>query len=542
MSTRINTPAEDIDDRAIRVGREYQAVVPKGILYPTTSEYKPPPRLANPRLVWSPAKCSISDEEVNTFVQNALASVTHALQVDQVLGILHWNEYNVTAAMADVQKYCCHPDSTTDWSREECTLFERAFEKYRKNFRKIAKLFPSRNTRSIVRYYYHWKKTRRTDKKIQSLALEEPSRQTLDDMSDDEDIDTAAQSRRGRRTGRGSDGPATCSNCGLHADEDEEATSPSLSPSRGAAALGGVAAGNGSASPMLSASPATPQRGRSSTWRLRQADCAHLCKSCTAFWRTWGRDKPIKVSNGHNGYSRPSKRPKLDFGEPATEVALRVTLPMTTALLDAEMVRLQAPPVDGSYLERRKQQLEVEAELQLYQLDIPAVARQQSQQSLPAASIAAHAATGAGAAAGTSAVADAAAAAVAAALGGGGGASTVDHVSSNSSARTVATQPEEGNGWTRAIIATFIDGLAIHGKNFHRISKDMLDGSKSADELRAFFKARKGVYGFDAQVKVYFDRLRGIGVRAAGNLGIKAADAMPNPNSAAGPALVSSLA
>lgn len=113
MSTRINTPAEDIDDRAIRVGREYQAVVPKGILYPTTSEYKPPPRLANPRLVWSPAKCSISDEEVNTFVQNALASVTHALQVDQVLGILHWNEYNVTAAMADVQKYCCHPDSTT---------------------------------------------------------------------------------------------------------------------------------------------------------------------------------------------------------------------------------------------------------------------------------------------------------------------------------------------------------------------------------------------------------------------------------------------
>ena len=60
-----------------------------------------------------------------------------------------------------------------DWTKEECALFERAFEKYRKNFRKIANVFPSRNTRSIVRYYYHWKKTRRTDKKVQSLALEE---------------------------------------------------------------------------------------------------------------------------------------------------------------------------------------------------------------------------------------------------------------------------------------------------------------------------------------------------------------------------------
>ena len=324
-----------------------------------------------------------------------------------------------------------------------------------------------------------------------------------------------AQSRRGRRTGRGYDGPATCSNCGAHADEEDEDAAAAAAAATAAAAAAGSASGAGAGATAEDIFAAAAQKAAaavttatavaaaaaskssiSNAWRLRQVDCAHLCKSCAAFWKMWGRDKPIKVHNGHNGY-RPNKRPKLDFGEPATEVSLRVTLPMTTGLLDAELARLQAPPVDSSYLSRRQQQLDVEAELLRYNVDVrPSfVALANSNSDSTTHGVAQDGRDGAGAAA--------------------------EGVAAGSSG-IVASLADERNGWTSAIIATIADGLAIHGKNFHRISRDMLKGIKTADELRILFKERNGAYGFDDKVKIYFDRLRGIGIRAAGNLGIKA--------------------
>jgi hypothetical protein len=84
--------ADDKDDRAIRIGEEYQAVVPGADA--NQGEYAPPARLLNPRLLWSPTKCKLSEKELKVFVEAALASVPHPLQEDQILGILHWNDYD----------------------------------------------------------------------------------------------------------------------------------------------------------------------------------------------------------------------------------------------------------------------------------------------------------------------------------------------------------------------------------------------------------------------------------------------------------------
>ena len=56
------------------------------------------------------------------------------------------------------------PDLSIHWTPNEIALFERGYARHNKQFRKIAQMINGKSTKSVVRYYYHWKNTRRTDK------------------------------------------------------------------------------------------------------------------------------------------------------------------------------------------------------------------------------------------------------------------------------------------------------------------------------------------------------------------------------------------
>ncbi|XP_068779702.1 REST corepressor 2 [Struthio camelus] len=142
---------EQARDSMIRVGADYQAVIP---------ECKPesPARYSNKELkgmlVWSPNHC-VSDAKLDKYI--AMAKDKHGYNIEQALGMLLWHKHDVEKSLADLANFTPFPD---EWTVEDKVLFEQAFSFHGKSFARIQQMLPDKLIPSLVKYYYSWKKTR----------------------------------------------------------------------------------------------------------------------------------------------------------------------------------------------------------------------------------------------------------------------------------------------------------------------------------------------------------------------------------------------
>ncbi|KAK2182076.1 hypothetical protein NP493_368g02036 [Ridgeia piscesae] len=144
-----SSATDDSDhDNGMRVGEEYQAVVP---------EYYPNTKLesrAEAMLVWAPHQ-NLSDAKVDEYIQ--IAKEKHGYNSEQALGMLFWHKHCVEKALADLANFTPFPD---EWTVEDKVLFEQAFSFHGKSFHRIRQMLPDKSHASLVKYYYSWKKTR----------------------------------------------------------------------------------------------------------------------------------------------------------------------------------------------------------------------------------------------------------------------------------------------------------------------------------------------------------------------------------------------
>ncbi|KAM6296877.1 REST corepressor 2-like [Podargus strigoides] len=141
---------EHTHDSMIRVGADYQAVIP---------DCKPesPARYSNKELkgmlVWGPNHC-VSDAKLDKYI--AMAKDKHGYNIEQALGMLLWHKHDVEKSLADLGNFTPFPD---EWSLEDKVLFEQAFSCHGKSFARIQQMLPDKLIPSLVKYYYSWKKT-----------------------------------------------------------------------------------------------------------------------------------------------------------------------------------------------------------------------------------------------------------------------------------------------------------------------------------------------------------------------------------------------
>ncbi|XP_025049041.1 REST corepressor 2 [Alligator sinensis] len=167
---------EHSHDSMIRVGADYQAVIP---------ECKPesPARYSNKELkgmlVWSPNHC-VSDAKLDKYI--AMAKDKHGYNIEQALGMLLWHKHDVEKSLADLANFTPFPD---EWTVEDKVLFEQAFSFHGKSFARIQQMLPDKLIPSLVKYYYSWKKTRSRTSVMDRQARRLLSKKERDDSNDE---------------------------------------------------------------------------------------------------------------------------------------------------------------------------------------------------------------------------------------------------------------------------------------------------------------------------------------------------------------------
>nr|XP_033812908.1 REST corepressor 2 isoform X1 [Geotrypetes seraphini] len=181
-----NSEEEHPRDSMIRVGADYQALIP---------ECKPdsPARYNNKELkgmlVWSPTHC-VSDTKLDEYI--AMAKEKHGYNIEQALGMLLWHKHDVEKSLADLANFTPFPD---EWTVEDKVLFEQAFSFHGKCFQRIQQMLPDKLIPSLVKHYYSWKKTR-----MRTSVMDRQARKLI---AKKEKEDSDGETPEGRR---GSDG------------------------------------------------------------------------------------------------------------------------------------------------------------------------------------------------------------------------------------------------------------------------------------------------------------------------------------------------
>jgi len=156
----------------VRVGRDYQAVVPK---IETVKPKPAPPNLPEHAvLVWSPYN-HLDEKELDKYL--TIAKDKYNYNMEQALGMLCWHKYDIKKAELDLPNFTPFPD---EWSVEDKVLFEQAFQFHDKHFHKIKQMLPDKAMASLVKYYYSWKKTR-----SRTSLMDRQARRLKEDQKDD---------------------------------------------------------------------------------------------------------------------------------------------------------------------------------------------------------------------------------------------------------------------------------------------------------------------------------------------------------------------
>ncbi|XP_054261662.1 REST corepressor 3 isoform X3 [Macrosteles quadrilineatus] len=177
----------------IRVGRDYQAVVPDFIPVAERRLDQCPDRAL---LVWSPT-VDISDTKLDEYI--SLAKEKYGYNGEQALGMLFWHKHDLEKAICDLANFTPFPD---EWTVEDKVLFEQAYQFHGKSFHRIRQMLPDKTIATLVKYYYSWKKTR--------------SRTSL--------MDRQARKLSGRGAGAGEEGAGSdaASDLGSNSDSENE--------------------------------------------------------------------------------------------------------------------------------------------------------------------------------------------------------------------------------------------------------------------------------------------------------------------------------
>jgi len=192
------------EDRGeIKIGSQYQAEVPTGMILPGDETRK---EEELEELVWSPDH-DLTDKTIDQFLVLSRSVGTFARAVDaastlkqpslhmsaaaasrditlfHAMSLLHDNKYNFAkASLSLVAGSAPHlsTDQMEDWTTAEAGLFEEAMEKYGKGFNDIwTDFLPWKTVKNLVEYYYMWKTTDRyvQQKRVKAVESEQKLKQ-----------------------------------------------------------------------------------------------------------------------------------------------------------------------------------------------------------------------------------------------------------------------------------------------------------------------------------------------------------------------------
>ncbi|RWS04394.1 REST corepressor 1-like protein [Dinothrombium tinctorium] len=204
--------ASNIRQKSMRVGSEYQAVVPdKSTVLPKPApDYEPEHAV----LVWSPTN-DIPEDRLDSYI--LLAKEKYNYNMEQALGMLCWHKFDLEKALADLPNFTPFPD---EWTVEDKVLFEQAFQFHDKHFHKIKQMLPDKAIASLVKYYYSWKKTRsRTslmDRQARRLTIQkDDGSDAASDGSSDNESEANNESNKQNENGESNvqEGKPRCENC-----------------------------------------------------------------------------------------------------------------------------------------------------------------------------------------------------------------------------------------------------------------------------------------------------------------------------------------
>ncbi|KAK9498260.1 hypothetical protein O3M35_002939 [Rhynocoris fuscipes] len=196
----------------IRVGREYQAIIPPLIPVSERRLDECPDRAL---LVWSPTN-DISDSKLDNYI--SVAKERYGYNGEQALGMLFWHKHILQDALNDLPNFTPFPD---EWSVEDKVLFEQAFQFHGKSFHRIRQMLPDKSIATLVKHYYSWKKTRcRTslmDKHAKKLSARSGNNAEEGGAGSDAGSDVASNSDSDSEDKKdaGADTKTSCANCGV---------------------------------------------------------------------------------------------------------------------------------------------------------------------------------------------------------------------------------------------------------------------------------------------------------------------------------------
>lgn len=208
-----NAEMSEVDDliqenaEKIRVGRDFQAVIPKLMVPPKNRRERLNKKAL---LVWSPTD-NISEHKLNEYI--LLSKERYGYNSEQALGMLYWHHHDMEKALSDLSNFAPLPD---DWSPDDKLTFESAFNSIGKNFLRIKQMMPDKPIASLVKYYYLWKNKRKKTSVIDRQAKKLANVRTNENQNGSREGSSSAESEPDEKKdpGEGSS-KLNCSVCGV---------------------------------------------------------------------------------------------------------------------------------------------------------------------------------------------------------------------------------------------------------------------------------------------------------------------------------------
>ncbi|XP_032671482.1 REST corepressor 3 isoform X3 [Odontomachus brunneus] len=200
VQTESSSEEDAVPAEKIRVGRDYQVIVPEYVPVHERRLDQCPDRAL---LVWSPTT-DIPDQKLDEYI--ILAKEKYGYNGEQALGMLFWHKHNLERAVLDLANFTPFPD---EWTVEDKVLFEQAFQFHGKSFHRIRQMLPDKSIASLVKYYYSWKKTR-----TRTSLMDRQARKLTSGGKEGEN-GSENGSELGSNTDSESEEKGSCSNCGI---------------------------------------------------------------------------------------------------------------------------------------------------------------------------------------------------------------------------------------------------------------------------------------------------------------------------------------
>ncbi|XP_043515313.1 REST corepressor 3 isoform X2 [Frieseomelitta varia] len=276
--TESSSEEDGVPAEKIRVGRDYQVIVPEFVPVSERRLDQCPDRAL---LVWSPTT-DIPDQKLDEYI--ILAKEKYGYNGEQALGMLFWHKHNLERAVLDLANFTPFPD---EWTVEDKVLFEQAFQFHGKSFHRIRQMLPDKSIASLVKYYYSWKKTR-----TRTSLMDRQARKLTSGGKEGEN-GSENGSELGSNTDSESEEKGSCSNCGVACHSVR----------------------------------ATPK--------------GHACHSCYLHWRRTGVARPLSSMPGRTNKRKPPRGLVVNHDDLAALAGQPTQANNSLQAIDTEIVSLK---------------------------------------------------------------------------------------------------------------------------------------------------------------------------------------------------------